>query len=442
MSDAAELTDGLVVTIDGPAFSADAPEGWFLPDDIVELHMPLAERLAHVTAVEGSLRAAQKSITVKLEIPDFLPEDIENWKGSVGRIELRVDSRSWKGQVTEAHAARVPSINEVYARRRIQWNREKARGARTLAKALSRPYLGGDLGERDRRLAWALIHFAPGELLANYCIIWGLTRGVAFEGGLWFGQQEDHCRPKEDCDHKPSSCSGIWRDVADLFPKGDVEDRRAHVVERLRRLQITEAPGPWGNKDKIYTLEDLSEAQLRSDSEEFSLALEAFLYAHKRAQDLTSDVETCEGEGLATEGRGTEEIPRAADAATAPRALREEFAGASLGDLVQALVPEVPDAAIKRLEELIREAQESPPEDKAGFVAQFNRLMTAQSLRLQVEGEEGLARLTVKEGLIRLAVASRGQQRFRGREIRVVRVPEDYGLKSRSAATSPSPDVS
>lgn len=147
---------------------------------------------------------------------------------------------------------------------------------------------------------------------------------------------------------------------------------------------------------------------------------------------------------VASRGGATREEAIAEDepSETRRKKLRDDFAEASIGDLVEAFVPAVPQAAMDRLEVLIRAAQATPPEDQARFVAQVNRLMTAQSLRLQVEGEEGLARLTMKEGLIRLAVAGRGQQRFRGREIRVVRVPEDYGLKSRKPSASPSPTES
>ena len=139
-------------------------------------------------------------------------------------------------------------------------------------------------------------------------------------------------------------------------------------------------------------------------------------------------------------GEGTREIGQETVASTAPSALRDRFAEASLGDLVEALVPGVPETAIKRLEELIREAQENPPEDRHGFVRSVNRILDAQNLRLQVEGEEHLARLTIKNGSLALLVAGgRGSVGFR-RTVSVVEVPEGYALRGgRPLASDASP---
>ena len=97
-------------------------------------------------------------------------------------------------------------------------------------------------------------------------------------------------------------------------------------------------------------------------------------------------------------------------------------------------------AAIDRLEELIREAQRTPPEDREGFVRSVNHILDAQNLRLEVEGEEHLARLTIKNGSLALLVAGgRGSIGFR-RPVRVVAVPESYALRgARPRATGATP---
>ncbi len=130
--------------------------------------------------------------------------------------------------------------------------------------------------------------------------------------------------------------------------------------------------------------------------------------------DLTIPAETCHEEGLATE-EGTGAITDAPAAIETHLAPSEEFATASLGELVEAYAPAAPGAVIARIATLIREAQSSPPNDRYGFVDGVNRLLDANGLHLRLE-DGASARLKVapssKLGSIQFGVA-RGSRGFR-----------------------------
>ena len=154
--------------------------------------------------------------------------------------------------------------------------------------------------------------------------------------------------------------------------------------------------------------------------------------------NLTSATETWHQEGSAT-GRRTEQIGQGAEAGAAPPVLRE-FAEASKLDLLRSVL--APAATVDQLEDLeavIRDAQEVRPEDPEAFVRDVNRILDAQNLRLSVEGEEHLARLSIKKGSISLAVAGgRGNQGFRGKTLRVVPVDESYALRGARPRVKPT----
>ena len=61
----------------------------------------------------------------------------------------------------------------------------------------------------------------------------------------------------------------------------------------------------------------------------------------------------------------------------------QDFANAALEELVETFVPLMPDEAIERLEDLIRRAQATPPQDTKAFVASVNCLLHAHSIRLE-----------------------------------------------------------
>ena len=116
----------------------------------------------------------------------------------------------------------------------------------------------------------------------------------------------------------------------------------------------------------------------------------------------------------------------------------EDFAGA-VGALKSRLVPTVTDQDIAELEAVIREAQQNPPEDRAAFVADINRVLEAGGLRLEMDDGK-LARL--KHGFggsIQFGVpgASRG---FRKASFQVVRVT-DTGRKSAVEAGQEAPQA-
>lgn len=144
---------------------------------------------------------------------------------------------------------------------------------------------------------------------------------------------------------------------------------------------------------------------------------------------LTDGVDLRQGAGSVTR-RGIEQIGQGSDPPTASLTPRENFAEASTSDLVEMLVPEVPQAAIERLNELISDAQQTPPEDRMGFVRDVNMILDGRMLRLRVEGEAHLARLAIKKGSISLAVAGgRGQQGFCSKVIEVVPVSSGYAMR-------------
>jgi len=136
--------------------------------------------------------------------------------------------------------------------------------------------------------------------------------------------------------------------------------------------------------------------------------------------------------GVASTGEGTREIGQETDAATAPSALREEFAGASRDellleiarlrgakaptktsargtrDLISATLDELvgtlpekekrpcvpPVGLVARLTALVVEAQQSPPTNRRAFAQGVNELLDGYSLRFQLP-DKALARLVV-----------------------------------------------
>lgn len=143
-------------------------------------------------------------------------------------------------------------------------------------------------------------------------------------------------------------------------------------------------------------------------------------------------------EGSAT-GEGTRPITDAPAGVETDVAVREPFAEASAVEILAALQPEVPDAAVSRLTTIIRGAQTSPPADRAAFVAGFNEALDALNLRIRIDGGEELARLkfikTSKAGSIQLGLSGRSRG-LRGVELEVVRA----SVVSRRVA--PSQEVS
>lgn len=154
-------------------------------------------------------------------------------------------------------------------------------------------------------------------------------------------------------------------------------------------------------------------------------------------ENLTTDGKTCHEEELAT-GEGTGAIDEATPAVETEVPVREDFAAASPLELEEALIPEVPQAAVDRLEELVRGAREETPADPEAFVRSVNRILDAHHLRFRVG--DGVARLCVRRNAVQYAVAGRGQQSLSVADPEVQRVSERYGFRGRKP-TSPLPGV-
>ena len=228
-----------------------------------------------------------------------------------------------------------------------------------------------------------------------------------------------------------------YRKLGALHELGQSCEEASRLLQRVAVLEENSAP----MKEAVevasrgamaFIVAEDSEASERA-SELARAAMDALMAwpkvdsAGQTVRRSTSDATTA-GEGA---------IPDEA-APSSTLELGDTFAEASLGELVETLVPSVPQAAIDRLEAVIREAQETPPGDKESFVRDVNRILDAQKLRLQVEGREGLGRLTVKEGLVRLSVSGQGQQSFRGKCLKVVPVPDGYAVRGvRSEGLTP-----
>lgn len=96
-----------------------------------------------------------------------------------------------------------------------------------------------------------------------------------------------------------------------------------------------------------------------------------------------------------------------------------------LGELVDRWLPPIDHAEIERLERIIRDAQRSPPEDRAAFVTTVNALLKSRGLCLRGPGGDcGLLRLartqTYKRGSISVRTQGNGSVCFRKTPDRIV----------------------
>ncbi|MGD9693597.1 MAG: hypothetical protein AB7G17_07230 [Phycisphaerales bacterium] len=126
--------------------------------------------------------------------------------------------------------------------------------------------------------------------------------------------------------------------------------------------------------------------------------------------------------------------------AVAGSVVRNEFAAASLGDLVAAFVPNVPTGAIRRLEEIIREAQVDPPGDRAAFVRDVKLLLDVLSLRIQTDDGDLGGLVLDSKGQIGITRRGRGGNRgFKNTTIRLVSVPRIHAGNRYTGSSHPEP---
>jgi|GEM_PF-3898288 len=169
-------------------------------------------------------------------------------------------------------------------------------------------------------------------------------------------------------------------------------------------------------------------------------------------------------------GRGTEEIPEGTETArgtTLSRQFEEKAAALaaaqeeaiealatqprpSVGDVARILLPapNFTPAVLEKLADAIRAAQQDPPDDRHGFVAEVNSILDSCNLRIRL-ADGSLARLTVTPssslGSIQFTGPGIGTRGFRKGPIEVVPAPEGYIQKGRRPwknapeATEPAP---
>lgn len=141
--------------------------------------------------------------------------------------------------------------------------------------------------------------------------------------------------------------------------------------------------------------------------------------------NLTNQPKVGQSSGMGAEDERAEDHAQEAFAnASLGEPAKEDFANASLDDLVAAFTPRPPKAAIRRLETLIRQAQEHTPADKPGFVRDVNLLLDVLSLRIRTEdGEVGRLNLDRNEVICLTRQGGRGTRGFKNTSIELVSVP-------------------
>lgn len=106
--------------------------------------------------------------------------------------------------------------------------------------------------------------------------------------------------------------------------------------------------------------------------------------------------------------------------------LSVDFKDASIDRIVGDLKPQVPDAAIERLEGILAGAQRKVPENAREFVLNFNSAMDALGLTIRVKGIQGYARLGVSRNSIRLQMNDSGARGFKREELSIERAGFGY----------------
>ena len=416
--------------------------------------------------IQSSRRDETNDTTkVDVEIPDFLPTDIDAWVAAGKPLTLRLPEGEWSARIVAAkRSAKIRPLTprERAAQERWHTTQLKMQAAAALSSGAQFEREGGLLGERDRVLISCLLD--PTSLqpafvgLPGFCLLRSRGRGVEFSG-----DQEGGCFDaiRDSLDKIPrlkesiTPCSELFVHGGELLPWGKLEARacdslqvRTHLAELFSRYGFKEVVNPWpAYRERVFTRADLEEDGLEGDL--YMVALEAFLYARKEVRtaghratpavakfDNSTDSVAPRKEPI-EEGTGPIAEEAAIETAIAPS---RDFTGASLGELKSTLVPTAAsDAQIAALTAVVVEAQQTLPKDREAFVRDVNAILDAQHLRFSVNG--GLARLALKNGSVQFSGSGFGTCGFRKHEATVVRVGQDYaviGKRPRQASGSES----
>lgn len=426
------LVDGLLVVLEDTGEPFDS---WLYPGNTITFDDELGQH-------EARVRTRPTAGKVSIEVPSFLPKDIDAWVEATKHDA----SLSWLGHyqqawIVDAREARVSpflqSKAELDLKRWLYSQIEIRGGWGSHRAAMEAAATGGMLGRRDRTICRQILSGQGKKIvLAAPSILEAVLCGVGFDGDGAGGRLDRLAQwLASSNDWFETSCSGLWRKTAELFPwsaaqVGDGEDlgperARGHIKSVLDGCGMAAAESPW-SEGRWYSLSDLD----NPDDEGSSAALEAFLYRWRDAEFDSARGSVPSRDDATTAGEGA-----IADEASPASTLElgNTFAEASLSELIEVLVPSVPQAAIDRLETVIQEAQQTPPEDKEAFVEDVNRVLDARQLRIRVEGK-GLGKLTVRNGSIQISVAKLGSFGFRS--ARIALEPVSMGFR---ASAGPSP---
>ncbi|MEE9391181.1 MAG: hypothetical protein V3W41_01615 [Planctomycetota bacterium] len=454
MSRSGNRTNGLVAVLEG---SSEDFEPWVYPGSTVTLSAALGKYQARV----GDRVRGQESEfdRVSIEIPDFVPANLGEWCEPDGDVVLEWEGvSSCMGVFVEARVEPLSPLESspflassspygdkvILDLRRDVFSALDTRSAwESHRELLEAARGGGVLGRRDRALcAQALSGSVGGWTESAGAVLNGVFAGIAFDGdgeGRFFDYLVKMFSSSNTWFETP--CSGIWKRTARLFPwleggepalsaavQVGPDGARKHLTRLFGACGLTRASSLW-DASRVYTLNDLLSEEEEGANE---AALEAFLYvwgATEFDKPALSVARRSEATDAGAGGSATRERDGAITDAPAgvktDVVVREPFADASAVEILAALQPEVPDAAVSRLTTLIRGAQTSPPADRASFVAEFNEALDALNLRIRIDGGEELARLkfikTSKAGSIQLGLSGRSRG-LRGVELEVVRV--------------------
>lgn len=121
----------------------------------------------------------------------------------------------------------------------------------------------------------------------------------------------------------------------------------------------------------------------------------------------------------AGEGTGIPEEPDAVETGLDPRG---DFAEASALDRAKArLLREASANDVAVLTAALKDAQENPPADKAGFVQDMRRMLCAAGLELRLVGSSATCTVTVSRGALAVSVSGRGPVGFRNASLELTK---------------------
>ena len=389
-----------------------------------------APRGAIVKAAESV--AGTKSVNVSVEIPDFLPADIDAWLEANSHATVEDESGArWSGETR-----RVVEPPIAYP------SRQQMLGAyAALGRALGGARLwkwredGQYLGARDRCLIQLLftrlggIGFKLGVM--EYACrgdvryerdprheILGLRRSPTYRSEsdsdedyqrdlkLARFEREQRRSERKDLGDATTPCSGIWKDAGELFEEGYGTSALNVLVKEMEAFEIVEAQSPWDEFQGTFSLMDVAACDV--------VAVEAFLYARRlyidanpnaleahvfdrRANRVVEKEERKEG-ATATDSGGEEEGEEEGTGtivddptATKTPGLRDKFASAA--DAYEVARGLAIDELMAKIEDEKRRPH-SAVEDRQRYVDEFLGKLRRYELKLKL-GELYTCRLRV-----------------------------------------------